>query len=81
MQTFIERKLALEFWKSMSTLNELIGYVVLTDCREIWPEDSKDNDKQTGVREFRFSKYFSRGDCLRNSLQIFFSTQTLEVDN
>ena len=52
MQTFIERKLALEFWQSMSTLNELIGYVVLTDCREIWPEDSRNNDKQKGVREF-----------------------------
>ena len=52
LQTFIERKLALEFWQSMSTLNELIGYVVLTDCREIWPEDSRNNDKQKGVREF-----------------------------
>ena len=33
-------------------MNELIGHVVLTDCREIWPEDSKDNDKQEGVRKF-----------------------------
>ena len=49
---FIERKLALEFWQSMSTSNELIGYVVLTDCREIWPEDLRNNDKQNGVREF-----------------------------
>ena len=42
----------LNFWQSMSTLNELIGYVVLTDCREIWPEDLRNNDKQKGVREF-----------------------------
>ena len=80
MQTFIERKLALEFWQSMSTLNELIGYVVLMDCREIWPEDSRNNDKQKRVREFWFSKYFFRGDCLRNTPQIFFATQTLDVD-
>ena len=52
LQTFIERKLALEFWQSVSTLNKLIGYVVLTDCREIWPEDSRDNKKQKSVREF-----------------------------
>ena len=64
----------------MSTLNELIGYVVLTDCREIWPEDLRNNDKQNSVREFSFSKYFSRGDCLRNRTQIFFATQTLNVD-
>ena len=52
LQTFIERKFALEFWQSMSTLNELIGYVVLMDCREIWPKDLRDNVAQKRVREF-----------------------------
>ena len=31
----------------MSTLNELIGYVDLTDCRKIWQKHSEDNDDKT----------------------------------
>ena len=42
----------------MSTLNELKGYVVLTDCREIWPEDSRDNDKQKVSGNFDFQNIF-----------------------
>ena len=34
-----DRKLALDFWENMSTLNEFIGYVGLMEfCSEIWPK-------------------------------------------
>ena len=51
-ETFPKLKLGLHFGQNMSTLNELIGYVDLTDCHKIWPKLSEDNDKQNGVRKF-----------------------------
>ena len=36
----------------MSALNELIGYVDLTDCSKIWQKHSEDNDKQNSVGKF-----------------------------
>ena len=35
-ETFPKLKLGLHFGQNMSTLNELIGYADLTDCRKIW---------------------------------------------
>ena len=34
-ETFPKLKLGLHFGQNMSTLNELIGYVDLTDCHKI----------------------------------------------
>ena len=64
----------------MSTLNELIGYVDLTDCRKIWQKRSEDNDEQNGVGKFWYLKYFSRSDHLRNTSRIFLPTPALDVD-
>ena len=71
MQTFIERKLALEFWQSMSTLNELIGYVVLTDCREIWPEDSRDMTNKKVSGNFDFQNIFPVATVYATRLKYF----------
>ena len=51
-ETFPKLKLRLHFELNMSTLNELIGYVDLTDCRKIWQKHSEDNDKQNGAGKF-----------------------------
>ena len=64
----------------MSTLNELIGYVALTDCRKICQKRSEDNDEQNGVGKFWYLKYFSRNDHLRNTSRIFLPTPALDVD-
>ena len=50
-RTFISY-LAFDFWRNTSTLSEFIGYVDLTDCREISPEHSRDNDKPKCVGKF-----------------------------
>ena len=49
-ETFPKLKLGLHFEQNMSTLNELIGYVDLTDCRKNM--HSEDNDEQNGVGKF-----------------------------
>ena len=51
-ETFPKLKLGLHFGQNMSTLNELIGHVDLTDCRKIWQKHSEDNDEQNGVEKF-----------------------------
>ena len=51
-ETFPKLKLGLHFGHNMSTLNELIGYVALTDCRKICQKRSEDNDEQNGVGKF-----------------------------
>ena len=51
-ETFPKLKLGLHFGQNMSTLNELIGYVELRNCRKIWQKRSEDNDEQNGVRKF-----------------------------
>ena len=48
-ETFPKLKLLLHFGQKTSTLNELIGYIDLTDCRKIWQKHSEDNDEQNGV--------------------------------
>ena len=51
-ETFPKLKLGLHFGQNMSTLNELKGYVDLTDCRKIWQKHWEDNDKQNGIGKF-----------------------------
>ena len=51
-ENFHKLKLGLHFGQNMSTLNELIGYVDLTDCRKIWQKHLEDNSKQNGVGKF-----------------------------
>ena len=51
-ETFPKLKLGLHFGQNMSTLNELIGYVDLTDCHKIWQNLSEDNDEQKGFGKF-----------------------------
>ena len=40
--------LAFDFGRKTATLSKFIGYADLTDCREILPEHSRDNDKPKG---------------------------------
>ena len=56
-------------------MNEFIGYENLTDCLEIWPEDSQDIDKKYRVRDFRFSKLISRNGLRRNTYREIFDKQ------
>ena len=51
-ETIPKLKLGLHFGQNMSTLNELIGYVDLTDYRKIWQTHSEDNDEEKGVGKF-----------------------------
>lgn len=46
------------FWEKTSTLSEFIGYVDLKDCREISPENFRDNDKLKCVGKFRYFNFF-----------------------
>ena len=43
-ETFPKLKLGLHFGQNMSSLNELIGYVDLMDCRKIWQKHSKEQN-------------------------------------
>ena len=60
-QIFGGRKLEFVFLESPSSLNEFIGYVELTDFREIWPELALMTKEQNSVSELFYFKYFSRG--------------------
>ena len=51
-ETFLKRKLGLHFGQNMLTLNKLIGYVDLTDCRKIWQKLLEDNGEQNSVGKF-----------------------------
>ena len=78
-ETFPKRKLGLHFGQNMSILNELIGYVDLTDCRKIWQKHSEDYDKLNGVGKLLYLKYFPLGDHLRNTFRIFLPSPALDV--
>ena len=52
LRNFISENLAYDFGRTTSTLTEFIGYADSADCREIPPEDSRDNDKQKCVGKF-----------------------------
>ena len=58
LQIFGGPKLAFVFGKSPSPSNEFIGYVELTDFREIWPELAQMTKEQKCVDEFFYFKYF-----------------------
>ena len=49
------------FRESPSSLNKFIGYVELTDFREIWPELALMTKEQKYVSEFLYFDYFSPG--------------------
>lgn len=55
-------------------------YADLTDCREISPEHSKDNDKQKYVGKFGYLTHFSRGIHVPNTSSIFLAFPTLDAD-
>ena len=46
------KNLAFDFGRNTFTLSESMAYADLTDCREILPEHSRDNDKPKGVGKF-----------------------------
>ena len=58
-QIFRRRKLVIRFRQDASSSNELIGYVELTEFREIWPERQLNNEEQKGVGIFVLIKYTS----------------------
>ena len=55
-------------------------YLDLTDCREISPEHSRDNDKPKCVGKFWYLTQFSCGVHLRNMSHICLATPTLDVN-
>ena len=57
-----------------------MGYVDLTDCREISPEHSRENDKPKCVGKFGYVTHvhFFRGFHLRNESCIFFRCEYLD---
>ena len=44
-ETFPKLKLGLHFGQNISTLNKLMGYVDLMDCRKIWQKHSNTTNK------------------------------------
>ena len=58
-QNFRSQKLVLHFCVDFLASSELIGYIDLTDCYEIWPKCSLVISAKKGVRLFWYSKYFS----------------------
>ena len=58
-ENFTSQNLAFAFWRNTPTLSEIIGYVDLTDCREISPEHSRDNDKPKCVGKCWYLSHFS----------------------
>ena len=51
LRTFTSWNLAFDFGRNASTLSEFTAYAHLTDCHEISPEHSIDNDKPRSVRK------------------------------
>ena len=66
-----------DFLRNTSTLSRFIGQVDSTDCHEISPEHSRDNDKPKCVGKFWYLTQFSRGVHLSNTSRIFLATLTL----
>ena len=61
LEIFRAQKHELLFGQNPSFLKELIGYVELTDFREIWPEHSLITEERKFVDEFFYFKYFFHG--------------------
>ena len=54
LQNFRRRKGRFRFYESALSLNEFLRYESLTDCPQIWPENSPDVERKNGVRDFVF---------------------------
>ena len=78
-ETFPKLKLGLDFGQDMSTLNELIGYVDLTDCHKIC-QNMRGMIMNKTVAGNLYLKYVSRSDHLCNTSGIFLPSPALDVD-
>ena len=65
------QNLALDFERNTSTLSEFIGYIDVTDFRQISPKHSRKNDKQKCVGKFLILKYLSRASIYATRLTYF----------
>lgn len=63
-KTFIVKKSLLRFYANMSSLHESIGYIIITDCLEIWSEDSQDTNR-VGDSVFQNGSPAMTSDVLR----------------
>lgn len=63
-KTFIAKKSLLRFYANMSSLHESIGYIKITDCLEIWSEDSQDTNR-VGDSVFQNGSPAMASDVLR----------------
>ena len=61
-------------------MSKFIGYIDLTDLRQIWPKHIRNNDKRKSVGKFCYLKYLTRGVHLRNTTSIFLAAPTLKAD-
>ena len=59
-----ESEKSLRFYANMSSLHESIGYVNITDCLEIWSEDSQDTNR-VGDSVFQNGSPAMASDVLR----------------
>ena len=80
-KTLDEEKSDFVFCESVLSLDEFIMYENLTDCPQIWPEDSPGIEHENRVRDLRFSKLISRNGFRRNTCRYIFDHQTYGVPN
>ena len=71
-----ELKSRIWFRRNTTNLSEIIGYIDLSDFRQISPKHSRNNNKGC-VGKSWYLKYFSCGVHLRNTPHIFLVTPTL----
>ena len=69
-------KTRIRFSRESFLLNEFIGYVELTDFREIWPELALMTKEQKSVSELFYFEYFSRGGLWRITFWELFNAGT-----
>lgn len=73
-------QLPLIFRENTIFLNELTGYVELSDFHEIWPEHSLTIEERNCVGDsVLYHRYFSCVGCELNGVGKFFDTETLRV--
>ena len=73
-----ELKSRIWFRRNTTNLSEIIGYIDLSDFRQISPKHSRNNNKGC-VGKSWYLKYLSCGVHLRNTPHIFLVTPTLWV--
>ena len=61
------------YWEEYNHSEEFIGYLDLTDFRQISPKLSRNNEKRKNVGKLWYLKYLFRGVHLCNTPCIFFS--------